>query len=196
MERHGVPPIGKPRFGILGTLTAAPTGAEQLRLAGATQRELLALLLINVNRCISAGRIAAALWHGEPPAGADVTLRTHVSHLRRRLAGIGAQDVLVTGQAGYGLLVGPDQIDVAQFEHLLKRGREALGLGDAERAARLLAEALSVWRGPVLDNLGPPEFADTEAARLEELRLVTLDHRIDADRALGKHQAVIAELEL
>ena len=64
-----------------------------------------------------------------------------------------------------------------------------------EHAARLLAEALSLWRGSVLDDLGPPEFANTEAARLEELRLVALDHRIDADLALGKHHAVIAELE-
>ena len=47
----------------------------------------------------------------------------------------------------------------------------------------------------MLDDLGPPEFANTDAARLEELRLTALDHRIDADLALGKHHAVIAELE-
>ena len=67
--------------------------------------------------------------------------------------------------------------------------------GEPERAAGLLGEALSLWRGSVLDDLGPPEFANTEAARLEELRLVALGHRIDADLALGKHHAVIAELE-
>ena len=62
-------------------------------------------------------------------------------------------------------------------------------------AAGLLVEALSLWRGSVLDELGPPEFANTEAARLEELGLVALGHRIDADLALGKHHEVIAELE-
>ena len=147
------------------------------------------MLLINVNRHVPAGRIADALWRGEPPAGADVTLRTHVSHLRHRLASIGAHEALVTGQAGYGLFVRPDQVDAAQFEHLLELGREALGLGEAERAARLLVEALSLWRGSVLDDLGPPKFPTTEAARLEELRLDALDHRIDADLALGKHHA-------
>ena len=151
--------------------------------------------MINRNRCIPAARIAAALWRGEPPAGAEATLRSHVSHLRHRLAGIGAQQALVTRQPGYGLFVRPDQVDAAQFEHLLELGREAVELGEAERAARLLAEALSLWRGSVLDDLGPPEFANTEAARLEELRLDALDHRIDADLALGKHHAVIAELE-
>ncbi len=47
----------------------------------------------------------------------------------------------------------------------------------------------------MLDDLGPPEFADADAARLDELRLTALDHRIDADLALGKHHPVIAELE-
>jgi serine/threonine-protein kinase PknK len=182
-------------FGILGPLAAGVDGGQRLELGGRKQRELLAFLLINLNRCIPAGRIADALWRGEPPAGADVTLRTHVSHLRHRLAGIGAQEALVTRQAGYGLFVRPDQVDAAQFEHLLELGRQALGLGEPERAARLLADSLSLWRGSVLDDLGPPEFANTEAARLEELRLVALDHRIDADLALGKHHAVIAELE-
>ncbi len=186
---------GKPWFGILGPLAARVDGGQRLELAGRKQRELLALLLINLNRCLPAGRIADALWRGVPPAGADVTLRTHVSHLRRQLAGIGAQDALVTRQAGYGLFVGPDQVDAAQFEHLLELGRQALGLGEAERAARLLGEALSLWRGSALEDLSQPEFATTEAARLEELRLVALGHRIDADLALGKHHEVIAELE-
>jgi serine/threonine-protein kinase PknK len=186
---------GKPWFGILGPLAAGVDGGQRLELGGRKQRELLALLLINLNRCLPADRIADALWRGKPPEGADVTLRTHVSHLRRRLAVIDAQDALVTRQAGYGLILRPDQVDAAQFEHLLGLGHEALGVGESQRAAQLLAEALALWRGSVLDDLGPPEFADTEAARLEELRLVALGHRIDADLALGKHQGVIAELE-
>lgn len=195
MELGGTPSTGKPWFGILGPLAAGVDGRQRLELGGHKQRELLALLLINRNRCLPAARIADALWHGAPPAGADATLRSHVSHLRHRLAGIGGQHALVTRPAGYGLFVRPDQVDAGQFEYLLERGREALRLGEAERAARLLAEALSLWRGSVLDDLGPPEFANTEAARLEELRLVALDHRIDADLALGQHHAVIAELE-
>ena len=182
-------------FGILGPLAAGVDGGMRLELGGRKQRELLALLLINLNRCVPSGRIADELWRGAPPAGADITLRSHISHLRHRLAGIDAQHALVTRQAGYGLFVRPDQVDAGQFEYLLELGQEALGLGEAERAARLLADALSLWRGSVLDDLGPPEFASTEAARLEELRLVALDHRVDADLALGRHNAVIAELE-
>jgi serine/threonine-protein kinase PknK len=185
----------EPWFGILGPLTVGVAGDQRLELGGRKQRELLGLLVINVNRCLPAGQIADALWRGGPPAGADVTLRTHVSHLRRRLAAAGAQEALVTRQSGYGLFVGPDQVDAARFERLLDLGREALGVGEPEGAARLLDEALGLWRGSVLEDLGPPEFASTEATRLDELRLVALDHRIAADLALGKHHAVIAELE-
>ncbi|RDH78866.1 hypothetical protein DVS77_09700 [Mycolicibacterium moriokaense] len=186
---------GKPWFGILGPLAAGVEGGQQLELSGRKQRELLALLLINVNRCIPATRIADALWQGRPPASADVTLRTHVSHVRRQLAGIGADDALVTRQAGYGMFVDADQVDAARFERLLEAGREAIARNDFHDASQILQEALGMWRGSVLDDLGPPDFAETEAARLEELRLTALGHRIDADLELGRHQAVIAELE-
>jgi serine/threonine-protein kinase PknK len=185
------------RFGILGPLSVGVEGegGQRLGLGGRKQRELLALLLINLNRCLPASRIADALWRGSPPAGADITLRTHVSHLRRRLAEVGAQDALVTRQAGYGLFLRPDQVDAARFEQLLTLGQAARSAGQPQRAADLLSEALGLWRGTVLEDLGSPDFGTTEAARLAELRLVALDQRIDADLALGKHRDVIAELE-
>ncbi|MGV0803056.1 BTAD domain-containing putative transcriptional regulator, partial [Mycolicibacterium elephantis] len=95
-----------------------------------------------------------------------------------RLAAIDAQDALVTRQAGYGLFVEPDQLDTARFERLLAAGQDALRDGEPSRAAELLDEALSLWRGGVLEDLGGPEFATAEAARLDELRLVATDHRI------------------
>ena len=38
-------------------------------------------------------------------------------------------------------------------------------------------------------------FAQTEIARLEELRLAALDQRIDADLAAGRHAELVGELE-
>jgi serine/threonine-protein kinase PknK len=99
VELGGAPSTGKPWFGILGPLAAGVDGGQRLELGGHKQRELLALLLINRNRCLPAARIADALWHGAPPAGADATLRSHVSHLRHRLAGFGGQHALVTRPA-------------------------------------------------------------------------------------------------
>lgn len=107
-----------PWFGVLGALVAGVDGGQPVELGGRKQRELLAMLLMNANRCIPVGVIADGLWGGRPPAGADVTLRTHVSHLRRRLAAIGAQDALVIRQAGYGLFVGREQVDATRFANI------------------------------------------------------------------------------
>ncbi|MEX2557564.1 MAG: BTAD domain-containing putative transcriptional regulator, partial [Actinomycetota bacterium] len=81
------------------------------------------------------------------------------------------------------------------FEQLTERGRAALRDGDAETAAKVLREALALWRGPALANLGDAPFARSEAARLEEGGLGTLEHRIDSDLALGRHLGLVGELE-
>ncbi|MFI7062330.1 BTAD domain-containing putative transcriptional regulator [Kribbella sp. NPDC050124] len=183
----------EPRFGILGDLVVT-VDHRRLDVGGPKQRGLLAMLLVHLNQPVSAGRLAEALWGSAPPAGAEVTLRTHVSHVRRRLASVGADGVLVTRPSGYSLVVDPEQVDAYHFEQLAGLGQEALGLGEPERAAELLREALDWWRGPVLRDLGHPLFAEAETARLEGLRLDALEARISADLALGRYD-VIPELE-
>lgn len=184
-----------PVFGVLGPLTVSPVGGQPVDLGGPKQRELLAMLLLHPGRCLPADRIADAIWCGAPPASANGTLRAHVSRLRSHLAVAGVHDVLVTRKTGYGLFVSRDQVDSVRFEDMLARGHEALRAGDAERAAEILREALSLWRGDVLEDLGQPEFAAAETARLAELRLMALGDRIDADLEMGRHQSLIAELE-
>ena len=107
-----------PRFKILGGLDGTLDG-HRLELSGPKQRWLLAMLLLNLNQFVSADRLAEALWENEPPASAEVTLRTHVSHLRRRLAAIGASESLVTRRSGYSLMLDPEQVDAYRFERLL-----------------------------------------------------------------------------
>ncbi|TCO32475.1 transcriptional regulator [Kribbella steppae] len=182
-----------PRFGILGDLEVT-LDHRRLEFGGPKQRGLLAMLLIHLNQSVSAGRLTEALWGNEPPAGAEVTLRTHVSHLRRHLASVGAAEALVTRRSGYSLAVDPEQVDAYRFERLAGLGQEAVGLADPERAAQLLRDALELWRGPVLQDLGHPLFAEAETARLEGLRLDALEARICADLALGRYD-VISELE-
>src|SRR5262249_28973935 len=62
-------------------------------------------------------------------------------------------------------------------------------------AARLLREALDLWRGPALADAREWPWADAAAARLDELRLLAVERRIDADLALGRHRGAAAELE-
>ena len=63
------------------------------------------------------------------------------------------------------------ELDVERFERLAGEGRRLLASGDAKGAAATLREALGVWRGPALQDFGYDDFAATEIARLEELRL-------------------------
>ena len=81
------------------------------------------------------------------------------------------RELLVTRAPGYVLQVEPDQLDLRRFERLLGEGRAALARGKAETARTALVEALALWRGAPLADLGTVPFAQRERARLEELRL-------------------------
>ena len=120
-----------------------------------------------------------------------------MSQLRKELQN-GADrdgDVLVTRANGYVLQLGPDDVDVQRFERSVSAGERALAAGEPDRAAQRLRQGLALWRGPPLADFTYEPFAQQEIARLEELRLVAIEQRIDADLALGRHAQVVGELE-
>ena len=102
---------------------------------------------------------------------------------------------LITQGGGYALAAGPGQLDAAQFERLSAAGREALERGEAAVAAGRFREALALWRGRALADVAEVEPLAREAARLEELRLVANEGRIEADLALGLAAELTGELE-
>jgi len=59
----------------------------------------------------------------------------------------------------------------------------------------MLRAALSLRRGPALADFRYEPFAQAEIARLEELRLVCLEERIEADLALGASGERVGELQ-
>jgi YVTN family beta-propeller protein len=139
------------------------------------------------------------VWGGHPPPGSVATLQSYVFRLRRalepdRLRGA-AGAVLVSRDRGYLLRVKAEHLDAAVFEEEGMAGRAALEAGRPAEAAQTLRTALGRWRGPVLADLADYAFTRPEAARLEEVRLAAVEDRIDADLALGRHQALTGELE-
>ena len=96
---------------------------------------------------------------------------------------------------GYALVAEPDLVDAARFERLVGAGQGALGLGEAAVAAGRFAEALALWRGRALADVADVGPLALEAARLEELRLVAAEGRVEASIALGLHGEVVGELE-
>jgi YVTN family beta-propeller protein len=103
--------------------------------------------------------------------------------------------VLVTRNPGYLLRANREQLDAARFQDGFTAGRAALEAGRYAEAAGTLRAALSLWRSQVLADLADYAFIRPEATRLEELRLAAVEARIDADLALGRHDALTAELE-
>ena len=173
-------------FRILGPLEVSDETGP-IALGGQRQRALLAVLLLEAGRVVPTDRLVDLLWGEEAPKTATTSLQNAISRLRRELG----PDVLETRAPGYILRVGPDQIDARRFETQLRDARRA----GAEERRELLQRALSLWRGAALAEFTFEQFAQAEIRRLEELRLVALEERIDADLELGRHSDVIGELE-
>jgi DNA-binding SARP family transcriptional activator/ABC-type branched-subunit amino acid transport system substrate-binding protein/streptogramin lyase len=178
------------RYGILGPLEVS-NGERLVPLAQGRQRLLLAVLLVHANEAISNDRLVDALWGETPPPTAARSLHNLISSLRKNLP----DGELETRGHGYLLRVDDDQLDAAQFQTLVERGRAELAAAQPECAAALLREAIDLWRGPALADLAyEPPVAD-EAARLEETRLAAVEDRIDADLMLGRHAELTPELD-
>jgi predicted ATPase/DNA-binding SARP family transcriptional activator len=177
------------RYYLLGPLLVLGDDGGPVGLGGEGERALLTMLLLNANRVVSAARLMEALWGEDPPPTAVNALQAHVSRLRKKLAGpAGAKDRLAGSPAGYRLEVGPGELDLGRFEEL------TLAVGPPAELAAALAEALGLWRGPALAGVSSDALVG-EAARLEEVRMVALERRIEADLALGRHQVLVPELE-
>jgi ABC-type transport system substrate-binding protein/DNA-binding SARP family transcriptional activator len=181
-------------FQILGPLAVRRDGAS-VRLGGPRQRALLALLLCHANRVVSRARLIDELLSDRAAHTAEHTLRVQVSRLRKALAADGDQPRLIVRPPGYVLRVEEGELDLHAFEQRLSDGRQALDRGDLEQAAVMLGEAGSLWRGRPLADLEFEPFARFEVQRLEELRLLAVEERVEAELALGRHAAVCPELE-
>jgi DNA-binding SARP family transcriptional activator len=185
-------------YRILGPLEV--WGDEgKLSLGGAKQRAVLAILLLEANRVVSTDRLIEELWPERPPGRPSTAVQGYVSDLRKvlepdRRPGEPFQ-ILTTQGPGYLLRVEPDELDLRRFERLLEEGREALASGKGEPAARLLREALDLWRGPPLADFTYEPWAQAAIGRLEELRLACVEARIEADLALAHHAELVGELQ-
>ena len=182
---------------ILGPLEVLDDG-RTVPLGGVKQRALLGLLLLHPNETLSTDRLIDELWGERTPGSAAKAVHARVARLRRALAGENGSataDLLVTRERGYELKLDPESLDSHRFERLVAEGRSELAAGRPERAVSALERALSLWRGAPLADLSYERFAQSEIARLEDLRVMALEQLIEAKLALGRHADVIGQLE-
>ena len=185
------------RFNVLGSMEVWIDG--QLTTPSAPKvRWTLALLLLRANRIVDTTAIIDELWGDNPPRSAVTTTQTYIYQLRKSFAQASSEvdvDGLILTQApGYGLRLDREQLDVAEFEHLAAEGSRLLTQGHAEAAADRLRAALALWRGPALADVAVGCHLGAHVAGLEEIRIRTLELRIQADIVLGRGRELLPEL--
>ena len=180
---------------MLGPLEVRTDGdpGEVLEVGGARLRALLIMLALRPGQFVPASQLIDGLWAEAAPAGAANALQALVSRLRRALP----DAVIESRPAGYQLALDPQATDIVRFEQLAAAGRAQLR-EDPATAAAILKRALGLWRGPALVDVAETDFGRAAIARLDELRLATVEHHIDADLRTPGQQltaALVAELE-
>lgn len=179
-------------FRILGPLEVVADG-EPLQMGTPRQRTVLGLLLARAGRIVSTDRLAEDLWEGALPETARHSLQVYVHRLRQALGAEAWR--LQSRPPGYQLKVSVDELDVLRFEQLAADGHRALVRGDTEVAVELLETAVGLWRGSFLSDLPGVTALEPERARLEGLRLTTVEERIEADLRLGRHRVLAEEIQ-
>jgi DNA-binding SARP family transcriptional activator len=164
-------------FRILGPLEVEANG-RLLELGTLKERTLLALLLLNAGRFVSADRIVEEIWGESPPPSASKLVQTYVSHLRKVVPG-----VIETHGRGYVARVPADDLDLTRFRSLVSDG-----------SSRALRAALELWRGDPLEDIPLAGAARVEVAGLVDLRVDAIARRIALDLDDGRHSEVIPEL--
>ena len=176
------------QIGILGPFEVRTDDGAVADLPGARLRALLIALALEPGRVVSKATLIDWIWGEQPPADTANALQRLVSRLRKALP-----EGLIEGHpGGYQLTVEPDAVDAVRFERLIGQARDAEG----SRRVRLLRDALALWRGAAMADVGDQdsEALDAAVTRLDRLRLAALEDRFDAEVDLGHGAELVAEL--
>ncbi|MFG1708374.1 BTAD domain-containing putative transcriptional regulator [Nonomuraea sp. M3C6] len=181
---------------ILGPLQATLHG-RPLDLGSARQRAVIARLVAAGGQVVSTDRFIDDLWQGQPPPKALAALQVYVSNLRRVLEPDrpprAPATVIVSAPPGYRLCLQEDAVDAWRLPGLIDTAGAALKRGEGAVAYDLLEHALGWWTGPAYGEFAD-DWAEVEASRLGELRLIAVEYRAEAALLLGRHAEVVPEL--
>ena len=132
---------------LLGPVQVIRAGRD-VGLGGPRPRAVLALLVLEAGRVVSAGQLIEEIWQGSPSPGAARVRCDRTCH------GCGRcwprTPCWRRGAAADVLDADLSVVDAVRFERLAGAGQAALGHGDPAAAAARFREALGLWRGPAL----------------------------------------------
>ena len=177
-------------FELLGPLVVKGEEGE-IAVSGARRRALLVRLLVSANRAVPADLLVEDVWDQKPPAGANQTLQSHLSFLRKTLG----RDRIRRSDAGYVLTCTAEELDARQFEIGHDVGSSAHAAGDFVTALLEFESGLARWRGDPLSDVNTAAWALPEIARLVEMKATTTEMRIDALLSLGRHGEAVTHAD-
>ncbi|WP_433260205.1 BTAD domain-containing putative transcriptional regulator [Actinosynnema sp. CS-041913] len=180
---------------LLGPVRAWRAGTE-IDVGAARRRAVFTVLAVRAGQAVSREELIDGVWGDAPPATAGASLYTYVSGLRRAFepqrSKRSTAEIIVSTGGGYSLRIDQACLDVHRFEQHRVRA-QALADTDAAGALGELEQALALWRGdPLFEVPGP--FAEAQRARLQELRLATVERRAELALAVGRHADLATEL--
>ncbi|NUU21036.1 MAG: AfsR/SARP family transcriptional regulator, partial [Streptomycetaceae bacterium] len=178
------------QIGMLGPLEVRTDGGVTADVPGARLRGLLVALALRPGHVVSKAFLVDWIWGEYPPADATNALQRLVSRLRKVLP-----DGVIEGHTdGYRLAVASDDVDAVRFERLVAAA-QARG-EDGLRRVQVLREALELWRGAAMQDVGLQDSGAFDAAvvRLDGLRLTATEDRVDAEVTLGRGAELVTEL--
>ncbi|MEU4537684.1 BTAD domain-containing putative transcriptional regulator [Streptosporangium sp. NPDC023825] len=185
---------GETTFAVLGPLEARRNGSL-VPLGPFKQRVLLSLLLCHANRIVPVDQLSTAAWSEEPPRTALKNVQVYVSALRKNVLGTANRDRLAYRPPGYQLRLGPQHLDILDYETLARRGRQHLRDREITKAVDLLHEALKLWRGDPLPDMAQVPLISDELSRLHSERMSVYEDWAEAQLILGHHAHIIDSLE-
>ncbi|MCP2243858.1 BTAD domain-containing putative transcriptional regulator [Lentzea aerocolonigenes] len=176
------------QIGILGPFEVRADDGALADVPGARLRGLLVALALSPGRVVSKAALVDWIWGKNPPVDAVNALQRLVSRLRKAVPGA----VVEALTDGYRLTVDPDAVDAVRFERLGAQARNDQGPLRVQR----LRDALELWRGPAMQDVGLQDSEAFEAAatRLDALRLATTEDRFEAEISLGHGAGLVTEL--
>lgn len=188
-----------PRLGcrILGGLEVTFDG-NPVALGGAKQQMVLARLLVDPNRVVSADQLVEWVWGQDAPESTAATLQVYVSNLRRALAPAAGEldrQLIVTRRPGYVVELLVEELDAARFEQQLQLADGAGRAGDVHGRMGHLRAALGEWRGDPLAGLPVGLDAVSVTTRLQVLHDGAVESLLEAELDAGHHREVLGQVE-
>ncbi|WP_161962323.1 AfsR/SARP family transcriptional regulator [Nocardioides speluncae] len=170
---------------LLGPLEVRANGVP-VGIPGRRPRALLAVLALSAGQPVPVETLYERVWGEDLPGNVRGSLYSCVRRLRTVLG----DDAIGSAAGRYTLNVAPDAVDAIRFSDLLDRAFSA----GPDQVGSLIREALALWHGTPFAEPLSDWLNEVESQRLTERHLSAVEHRTDAELAIGAAGS-IAELQ-